>query len=78
MGNWQIQTIDEMMNYLGTCLLTFVLLEYKYPLCGSDGGDDPLHELCGLLPGESRLEEEDWRKQKSIDLPVRRADLVVI
>jgi hypothetical protein len=57
--------------------LTFVPRGRRYLLCGSDG-DDPLHGLCGLLPGEiARLGEEEWQSRKSIGLPVRRAvDLV--
>ena len=65
------------MNEKYTVALTFVPRGRRYLLCGSDG-DDPLREVCGLLPVEiARPGEEDWRRTKSIGLPVRRAaDLV--
>lgn len=62
---WQMELVKRLEQTSGKhangISLTFSLLECRYPLCGSDGGDAPLHELCGLLPDENRLlgEEED-------------------
>lgn len=37
-----VARIDSLQ--LGVCMLTFSPRERRYLLCGSDGGDDPLHE----------------------------------
>jgi hypothetical protein len=56
--------------------LTFFPRGRRYLPCGSDGGDVPPHELCGLLPGTDRVWEEDWQRKMS-NLPVRRAVVLV-